>query len=197
MKNDFIDVTGIEFQGEFGNDTCKGIEKPGKYIIRVIDNNWDDGKENYRKDPVWGPIVKKMESLKYGTPEYKEVEAQYNKLFVEKFGVGLEVIEKELGKDFIKDRIGLATGFFSDRQEEFILLEEYESEISIVIKKEVGKRLVVSVNYLTDEENKADREVINYDEFAVNELTNNEIANNTCEIVNKLVKEILNEKRRT
>ena len=28
-----------------------------------------------------------MESLKYGTPEYKEVEAQYNKLFVEKFGV--------------------------------------------------------------------------------------------------------------
>ena len=87
MKNDFIDVTGIEFQGEFGNDTCKGIEKPGKYIIRVIDNNWDDGKENYRKDPVWGPIVKKLESLKYGTPEYKEVEAQYNKLFVEKFGV--------------------------------------------------------------------------------------------------------------
>ena len=77
------------------------------------------------------------------------------------------------------------------------MLEEYESEISIVIKKEVGKRLVVSVNYLTDEENKADREVINYDEFAANELTNNEIANNTCEIVNKLVKEILNEKRRT
>lgn len=77
------------------------------------------------------------------------------------------------------------------------MLEEYESEISIVIKKEIGKRLVVSVNYLTDEENKADREVINYDEFAVNELTNNEIANNTCEIVNKLVKEILNEKRRT
>lgn len=76
------------------------------------------------------------------------------------------------------------------------MLEEYENEISIVIKKEVGKRLVVSVNYLTDEENKADREVINYDEFVVNELTNNEIADNTCEIVNKLVKEILNEKRR-
>ena len=77
------------------------------------------------------------------------------------------------------------------------MLEEYESEISIVIKKEVGKRLVISVNYLTDEENKADREVIPYDEFVVDKLTNNEIANNTCEIVNKLVKEILNEKRRT
>ena len=77
------------------------------------------------------------------------------------------------------------------------MLEEYENEISIVIKKQVDHKLVISVNYLTDEENKADREVINYDEFAVNELTNNEIANNTCEIVNKLVKEILNEKRRT
>ena len=77
------------------------------------------------------------------------------------------------------------------------MLEEYESEISIVIKKEVGKRLVVSVNYLTDEENKADREVIPYDEFVVDKLTNNEIANNTCQIVSKLVKEILNEKRRT
>ena len=30
-------------------------------------------------------------------------------------GVSLEIIEKELGKDFIKDKIGLATGFFSDR----------------------------------------------------------------------------------
>ena len=77
------------------------------------------------------------------------------------------------------------------------MVEEYENEISIVIKKQVDHKLVISVNYLTDEENKADREVINYDEFAVNELTNNEIANNTCEIVNKLVKEILNEKRRT
>lgn len=86
MKNDFIDVTGIEFQGNFGNDTCKGIEKPGKYIIRIIDYDWVDGKEKCRKDPVWGPIVKKLDSLKYGTPEYKEVEAQYNKLFDEKFG---------------------------------------------------------------------------------------------------------------
>ena len=77
------------------------------------------------------------------------------------------------------------------------MLEEYENKISIIIKKEVGKRLVVSVNYLTDEENKADREVIPYDEFVVDKLTNNEIANNTCQIVSKLVKEILNEKRRT
>ena len=77
------------------------------------------------------------------------------------------------------------------------MLEEYENEISIIIKKEIGKRLVVSVNYLTDEENKADREVIPYDEFVVDKLTNNEIANNTCQIVSKLVKEILNEKRRT
>ena len=84
MKNDFIDVTGIEFQGEFGNDTCKGIEKPGKYIIRVIDNKWD---ERCYKDPVFGPIVKKLDSFEYGTPEYKEVETEYNKLFDDKFGV--------------------------------------------------------------------------------------------------------------
>lgn len=84
MKNDFIDVTGIEFQGKFGDDTCKGIEKPGKYIIRVIDYKWD---EKCDKDSVFGPIVKKLDSLEYGTPEYKEVEAEYNKLFDEKFGV--------------------------------------------------------------------------------------------------------------
>lgn len=77
------------------------------------------------------------------------------------------------------------------------MLEEYENEISIVIKKQVDHKLVISVNYLTDEENKADREVIPYDEFVVDKLTNSEIANNTCQIVSKLVKEILNEKRRT
>lgn len=76
------------------------------------------------------------------------------------------------------------------------MLEEYENEISIVIKKQVDHKLVISVNYLTDEENKADREVIPYDEFVVDKLTNSEIANNTCQIVSKLVKEILNEKRR-
>ena len=76
------------------------------------------------------------------------------------------------------------------------MLEEYENEISIVIKKRVDHKLVISVNYLTDEENKADREVIPYDEFVVDKLTNNEIANNTCQIVSRLVKEILNEKRR-
>lgn len=84
MKNDFIDVTGIEFQGKFGDDTCKGIEKPGKYIIRVIDYEWD---EKCDKAPVFGPIGKKMVSFEYGTPEYNEIEAEYNKLFDEKFGV--------------------------------------------------------------------------------------------------------------
>lgn len=84
MEKDFIDVTGIEFQGKFGDDTCKGIDKPGKYIIRLIDYEWD---EKCYKDSVFGPIVKKLDSLEYGTPEYKEVEAEYNKLFDEKFGV--------------------------------------------------------------------------------------------------------------
>ena len=46
---------------------------------------------------------------------YDEIVKEIENKVVEKFGVGLEVIEKELGKDFIKDRIGLATGFFSDR----------------------------------------------------------------------------------
>ena len=139
----------------------------------------------------------KKDNLLNSYSGYDEIVKEIENKIVEKFCVGLEVIEKELGKDFIKDKIGLATGFFSDRQEEFILLEEYENEISIVIKKQVDHKLVISVNYLTDEENKADREVIPYDEFVVDKLTNSEIANNTCEIVNKLVKEILNEKRRT
>lgn len=139
----------------------------------------------------------KKDNLLNSYSGYDEIVKEIENKIVEKFCVGLEVIEKELGKDFIKDKIGLATGFFSDRQEEFILLEEYENEISIVIKKQVDHKLVISVNYLTDEENKADREVIPYDEFVVDKLTNSEIANNTCQIVSKLVKEILNEKRRT
>ena len=46
---------------------------------------------------------------------YDEIVKEIENKIVEKFCVGLEVIEKELGKDFIKDKIGLATGFFSDR----------------------------------------------------------------------------------
>ena len=46
---------------------------------------------------------------------YDEIVKEIENKIVEKFGISLEVIEKELGKDFIKDRIGLATGFFSDR----------------------------------------------------------------------------------
>ena len=46
---------------------------------------------------------------------YDEIVKEIENKVVEKFGISLEIIEKELGKDFIKDRIGLATGFFSDR----------------------------------------------------------------------------------
>ena len=46
---------------------------------------------------------------------YDEIVKEIENKIVEKFGISLEVIEKELGKDFIKNKIGLATGFFSDR----------------------------------------------------------------------------------
>lgn len=57
----------------------------------------------------------KKDNLLNSYSGYDEIVKEIENKIVEKFGVGLEVIEKELGKDFIKDRIGLATGFFSDR----------------------------------------------------------------------------------
>lgn len=57
----------------------------------------------------------KKDNLLNSYSDYDEIVKEIENKIVEKFGVGLEVIEKELGKDFIKDRIGLATGFFSDR----------------------------------------------------------------------------------
>ena len=73
---------------------------------------------------------------------------------------------------------------------------EYEKEIDIVIKKEVGKQLVISVNYLTDEGNMANREVVLFDEFIFNKKTNKEIADDTCKSVNDLIVKILTENRR-
>ena len=57
----------------------------------------------------------KKDNLLNSYSGYDEIVKEIENNIVEKFGVGLEVIEKELGKDFIKDKIGLATGFFSDR----------------------------------------------------------------------------------
>ena len=57
----------------------------------------------------------KKDNLLNSYSGYDEIVKEIENKIVEKFGVSLEVIEKELGKDFIKDRIGLATGFFSDR----------------------------------------------------------------------------------
>ena len=57
----------------------------------------------------------KKDNLLNSYSGYDEIVKEIENKVVEKFGVSLEVIEKELGKDFIKDRIGLATGFFSDR----------------------------------------------------------------------------------
>ena len=57
----------------------------------------------------------KKDNLLNSYSGYDEIVKEIENKVVEKFGISLEVIEKELGKDFIKDRIGLATGFFSDR----------------------------------------------------------------------------------
>ena len=78
----YKDVTGNEFQGIYGGYSAK-IYKPGKYIIRLHDFRWE---EKCYKDPVLGPICKKMDELKPGSKEYKQAEAEYNRLFDEKFG---------------------------------------------------------------------------------------------------------------
>lgn len=57
----------------------------------------------------------KKDNLLNSYSGYDEIVKEIENKIVEKFGISLEVIEKELGKDFIKDKIGLATGFFSDR----------------------------------------------------------------------------------
>lgn len=57
----------------------------------------------------------KKDNLLNSYSGYDEIVKEIENNIVEKFGINKETIEKELGKDFIKDRIGLATGFFSDR----------------------------------------------------------------------------------
>lgn len=57
----------------------------------------------------------KKDNLLNSYSGYDEIVKEIENKVVEKFGISLEVIEKELGKDFIKDKVGLATGFFSDR----------------------------------------------------------------------------------
>lgn len=57
----------------------------------------------------------KKDNLLNSYSGYDEIVKEIENKIIEKFGISLEVIEKELGKDFIKDKIGLATGFFSDR----------------------------------------------------------------------------------
>ena len=57
----------------------------------------------------------KKDNLLNSYSDYDEIVKEIENNVVEKFGISLEVIEKEFGKDFIKDKIGLATGFFSDR----------------------------------------------------------------------------------
>ena len=55
----YKDVTGNEFQGIYGGYSAK-IYKPGKYIIRLHDFRWE---EKCYKDPVLGPICKKMDEF--------------------------------------------------------------------------------------------------------------------------------------
>ena len=89
---DINKLVGFSTNGEAQYDNIETIEDENIFVMWLKKDNLLNGYNGYDE------IIKEIE----------------NKV-VEKFGVGLEVIEKELGKDFIKDRIGLATGFFSDR----------------------------------------------------------------------------------
>ena len=89
---DINKLVGFSTNGEAQYDNIETIEDENIFVMR-----------------------KKKDNLLNSYSGYDEIVKEIENNIVEKFGVGLEVIEKELGKDFIKDRIGLATGFFSDR----------------------------------------------------------------------------------
>ncbi len=46
---------------------------------------------------------------------YDEIYKEIENTICEKFEVDIETVYEKLGKDFIKDKLGLATGFYSDR----------------------------------------------------------------------------------
>ena len=118
-NEDIDDMYGGDLQDyadDFGMYDCYGTVCDLNKLVGFYDNGEAqyDNIETIEDENIFVMWLKK-DNLLNSYSGYDEIVKEIENKVVEKFGVSLEVIEKELGKDFIKDRIGLATGFFSDR----------------------------------------------------------------------------------
>lgn len=121
------EVEDTEIDDMYGGDLQDYTDDFGMYscYVTVCDINklvgfYDNGEAQYDdidtiEDENIFVMWLKKDNLLNSYSGYDEIVKEIENKVVEKFGISLEVIEKELGKNFIKDRIGLATGFFSDR----------------------------------------------------------------------------------
>ncbi len=89
---DINKLVGFNSNGESQYDLVETIEDDNIYVLWLKKDNLLNSYKDY--DEI-----------------YKEIENS----IVEKFEVDIETVYKKLGKDFIKEKLGLATGFFSDR----------------------------------------------------------------------------------
>lgn len=130
LSNSFkekYELANEDIDDMYGGDLQDYVDDFGMYdcYVTVCDLNklvgfYDNGEAQYDnietiEDENIFVMWLKKDNLLNSYSGYDEIVKEIENNIVEKFGVGLEVIEKELGKDFIKDKIGLATGFFSDR----------------------------------------------------------------------------------
>ena len=126
FKEDY-ELDNDDIDSMYGGDLQDYADDFGMYscYVTVCDLNklvgfYDNGEAQYDnietiEDENIFVMWLKKDNLLNSYSGYDEIVKEIENKIVEKFGISLEVIEKELGKDFIKDRIGLATGFFSDR----------------------------------------------------------------------------------
>lgn len=121
------EVEDTEIDDMYGGDLQDYADDFGMYscYVTVCDLNklvgfYDNGEAQYdnietiEEENIFVMWLKK-DSLLNSYSGYDEIVKEIENKVVEYFGIDKETIEKKLGKDFIKDRIGLATGFFSDR----------------------------------------------------------------------------------
>lgn len=89
---DLYKLIGFNENGEGQYDLIETIEDGSIYVIYL-----------------------KKDNLLNSYKDYNEILEEVLNSIVDCFKIDVETLYKELGKDFITDRIGLATGFYSDR----------------------------------------------------------------------------------
>ena len=118
-NEDIDDMYGGDLQDytdDFGMYSCYVTVCDINKLVGFYDNGEGqyDNIDTIEEENIFVMWLKK-DNLLNSYSGYDEIVKEIENKVVEYFGIDKETIEKELGKDFIKDRIGLATGFFSDR----------------------------------------------------------------------------------